>query len=169
MPVADFIHLRVHSAYSLSAGAIKIKELVGLCKANAMPAVAITDSGNLFGALEFATACAEAGVQPIVGCEIALVAHEAGEGQRAPRDPERIVVLVQSETGYRNLLGLVSRSFLDSEAGADPAIALADLAAHSEGLLCLSGGAKGPLGRLLIDGQDYAANTLLGALKDAFP
>src|SRR5207244_11914953 len=72
MPLADFVHLRTHSAYSLSAGAIKIKELVGLCRAEAMPAVAITDSGNLFGALEFATACAEGGIQPIIGCEVAL-------------------------------------------------------------------------------------------------
>ncbi|HEU0217243.1 MAG TPA: DNA polymerase III subunit alpha [Stellaceae bacterium] len=169
MPLADFIHLRVHTAYSLSAGAIKIKELVGLCKKNSMPAVAVTDTGNLFGALEFATACAGEGVQPIIGCEIALVAHEVGDGARPQREPERIVVLVKSETGYRNLLRLVSRSYLDSEGGADPAIALADLAAHSEGLLCLTGGAKGPLGRLIADGQDYAANTLLDALKDAFP
>jgi DNA polymerase III subunit alpha len=169
MPLADFIHLRVHTAYSLSAGAIKIKELVGLCKANMMPAVAITDSGNLFGALEFATACAEAGIQPIIGCEIALVGHEGGERQRPPREPERIVVLVQNETGYRNLLALVSRSFLDSEAGTEPAIALADLAANSEGLLCLTGGAKGPLGRLIADGQEEAANILVSALKSAFP
>jgi len=169
MPLADFIHLRVHTAYSLSAGAIKIKELVGLCKANRMPAVAITDSGNLFGALEFATACAEAGVQPIIGCELALTTREAGDGPRAPREPERIVVLVQSEIGYRNLLALVSRSFLDSEAGAEPAVALADLAASSEGLLCLAGGAKGPLGRLIAEGQAESADNLLGELKAAFP
>src|ERR1700683_3291743 len=104
MPLADFIHLRVHTAYSLSAGAIKVKELVGLCKANKMPAVAITDSGNLFGALEFATACAEAGVQPIIGCEIALVAHEVGDGSRAECEQERVVALVQSEISYCNLL-----------------------------------------------------------------
>ncbi|MFZ2007716.1 MAG: PHP domain-containing protein, partial [Stellaceae bacterium] len=169
MPLADFIHLRVHTAYSLSAGAIKIKELVGLCKKNSMPAVAITDSGNLFGALEFATACAGEGVQPIIGCEIALVAHEANERQLGQRDLERIVLLVQSEAGYRNLLALVTRSFLDSDAGADPAIALSDLAIDSEGLLCLTGGAKGPLGRLIADGQDYAAGVLLDALKDTFP
>jgi DNA polymerase-3 subunit alpha len=168
MPLADFIHLRVHTAYSLSAGAIKIKELVGLCKANRMPAVAITDSGNLFGALEFATACAEAGIQPIIGCEIALGVHEAGEGARA-RAPERVIVLVQNQIGYRNLLALVSRSFLDSDAGAEPAVPLADLAASSEGLLCLTGGAKGPLGRLVADGQDEAADILLGTLKAAFP
>src|SRR5215469_5004986 len=169
MPLADFIHLRIHTAYSLSAGAIKVKELVGMCKKNSMPAVAITDSGNLFGALEFATACAGEGIQPIIGCEIALVAHVANERQLGQRDLERIVVLVQSETGYRNLLALVSRSFLDSDAGAEPGIALADLSANSEGLLCLTGGAKGPLGRLIADGQGDAADILLDALKSAFP
>jgi len=169
MPLADFIHLRVHTAYSLSAGAIKIKELVGLCKAGMMPAVAITDSGNLFGALEFATACAEAGIQPIIGCEVALAAHDAVEGARAARERDRIVLLVQSERGYRNLLGLVSRSYLDGEAGAEPALSLADLAANAGGLLCLAGGAKGPLGRLIGEGQTEAAEVLLRALRDAFP
>ena len=169
MPLADFIHLRVHTAYSLSAGAIKIKELVGLCKKNSMPAVAITDSGNLFGALEFATACAGEGIQPIIGCEIALIAHETNERQLGQRDLERIVVLVQSEVGYRNLLALVTRSFLDSDAGAEPAIALTDLAINSDGLLCLTGGAKGPLGRLIADGQDDAAEILIDRLKNAFP
>src|SRR5580704_15417029 len=169
MPLADFVHLRVHTAYSLSAGAIKIKELVGLCKANKMPAVAITDTGNLFGALEFATSCAEAGIQPIIGCEIALLAGNGGEAPRSGRDPERLVLLAQSEAGYRNLLSLVSKSFLDSDAGADPAIALGDLAARSDGLLCLTGGAKGPLARLIAEGQDDAAAALLTALKGAFP
>src|SRR5204863_6905575 len=105
MPLADFVHLRTHSGYSLSAGAIKIKELVQLCRAEAMPAVAITDSGNLFGALEFATACAEAGIQPIIGCEIALAADARngarnGNGQRLGNgngyEPDCIVLLVQS-------------------------------------------------------------------------
>src|SRR5579863_2850498 len=117
MPLADFVHLRTHSAYSLSAGAIKISELAQLCRAEAMPAVAITDSGNLFGALEFATACADAGIQPIVGVEIALApepksaAPNGGNGGRGHRlansngaEPDRIVLLVQSEAGYRNLM-----------------------------------------------------------------
>src|SRR5437764_10636379 len=176
MPLADFVHLRVHSAYSLSAGAIKIKELVGLCRAEAMPAVAITDSGNLFGALEFATACAESGLQPIIGCEIAL-AGEAGRGARNGNgngnghsaEPDHIVLLVQSEAGYRNLMRLVSHAFLDGEAGAEPAVALADLAASSDGLICLAGGAAGPVGRLLSEGQTEAAETALTVLKDIFP
>ena len=172
MPLADFVHLRVHTAYSLSAGAIKIKELVSLCRAHAMPAVAITDSGNLFGALEFATACAEAGIQPIIGCEVALASGEGGEGPRPGRgaaEPDRLVLLVQSETGYRNLLALVSRSYLDGEAGADPAVSLADLAAAADGLLCLAGGAKGPLGRLLAEGQNEAAEAMAARLAAAFP
>src|SRR5947207_12679909 len=166
MPLANFIHLRTHSAYSLSAGAIKIKELVGLCRAEAMPAVAITDCGNLFGALEFATACAESGIQPIIGVEIALAPGSIGGPARFQRPgngngngngnhavPDRIVLLVQSELGYRNLMNLTSRAYLDGEAGAEPAVTLADIAAASEGLICLAGGAGGPVGRLLAEGQ----------------
>src|SRR5437016_12700014 len=124
MPLADFVHLRIHTAYSLSAGAIKIGELAQLCRAEAMPAVAITDRGNLFGALEFATACADAGIQPIIGLEIALAAADPGRGHRASNghatngksgEPDRIVLLVQNEAGYRNLMRLTSRAYLDGE------------------------------------------------------
>jgi len=181
MPLADFIHLRVHSAYSLSAGAIKTKELVQLCRGEAMPAVAITDSGNLFGALEFATACSEAGIQPIIGCEIALAPNGSGRNGRAANgngqahapnghgERDRIVLLVQNEAGYRNLLSLVSRAFLDGEAGGEPSVALADLANESDGLICLAGGAGGPVGRPLAEGQAEAAEAALLTLKDIFP
>jgi DNA polymerase III subunit alpha len=173
MPLADFIHLRVHTAYSLSAGAIPVKEAVRLCKVERMPAVAITDTGNLFGALEFATACAAAGVQPIIGCEVALAGRDEAARSNGPPgrgvEPDRIVLLVQSEPGYRNLLALVSRSYLASDGAAEPAVSLADIAAASEGLICLSGGPKGPLGRLLPEGQGEAAEALLGELAMAFP
>jgi DNA polymerase III subunit alpha len=177
MPLADFIHLRVHTAYSLSAGAIPVKEVARLCQAERMPAVAITDTGNLFGALEFATACAAAGVQPIIGCEVALVGRNEGcrgigalgESPGHAADPDRIVLLVQSEAGYRNLLALSSRSYLAGDAGAEPAIGLADLAAASDGLICLAGGPKGPVGRLLAEGQGDAAEAVLGELTAAFP
>jgi DNA polymerase-3 subunit alpha len=172
MPLADFVHLRVHTAYSLSAGAIKIKELADLCKAERMPAVAITDTGNLFGALEFATTCSGAGVQPIIGCEIALLHGNAEEGSRLGRvvpEPDRIVLLVQDEAGYRNLLRLVSRSYLAGEAPSEPAISQHELAGASEGLLCLAGGPKGPVGRLLAEGQADAAEAVLTELAAAFP
>src|ERR1700684_1390614 len=102
MSFADFIHLRAHSAYSLSSGAIKVKELVALAKRNAMPAVAMTDAGNLFGALEFAIAAADAGVQPIVGCELGLRRTDGDNGRLGAKlgpalPPDQILLLVQSE------------------------------------------------------------------------
>jgi DNA polymerase III subunit alpha len=172
MPLADFVHLRVHTAYSLSAGAIRPKELVGLCKAERMPAVAVTDTGNLFGALEIATTCAAAGIQPIIGCEIALErngAHDGNRPGRGPSEPDRIVLLVQSEAGYRNLLNLVSRSYLAGDTLNEPAITRADLARAGEGLICLTGGAKGPIGRLLTEGQADAAEEVLTRLAELFP
>src|SRR5215469_15693671 len=115
MPLADFVHLRVHTAYSLSAGAIRIEDLVQRCVDERMPAVAITDSRNLFGALEFATLCADAGIQPIIGCEVGLRRREPGPGLPGPPpEADRLVLLVQNDIGYRNLLALVSRSFLET-------------------------------------------------------
>ena len=173
MPLADFVHLHVHTAYSLSAGAIPVKEVARLCRDERMPAVAITDTGNLFGALEFATACAAAGVQPIVGCELVLVFGDKTPGRNGSpgrlAEPERIVLLVQSEVGYRNLLALVSRSYLTGDGTAEPAVGIADLAAASAGLVCLTGGPKGPVGRQLADGQAEAAETILIELIAAFP
>jgi DNA polymerase-3 subunit alpha len=175
MPQADFIHLRVHSAYSLSTGAIKIKELVKLCQRHRMPAVAITDAGNLFGALEFATACAEAGVQPIVGCELAIRRADGSEsGARAGKlgpapAPDTLVLLVQDEVGYSNLLKLVSKAFLESDAGEAPQVDLAALDHASAGLIALTGGASGAVGRLLGEGQAEAALSMLRRLEELFP
>ena len=138
-----------------------------------MPAVAITDTGNLFGALEFATACAAGGVQPIIGCELALSGR--GEAVRASgfagrtAEPNRIALLVQSELGYRNLLAMVSRSYLAGDGAADPAVSIDDLAMAGEGLLCLTGGPKGPVGRRLAEGQADAAEAALLNLAAAFP
>src|SRR6516162_7421857 len=172
MPLADFVHLRVHTAYSLSAGAIPVKELVAMCQAERMPAVAVTDTGNLFGALEVATTCTAAGIQPIIGCEIVFERNGAAEGSRPERgfsEPDRIVLLAQNETGYRNLLQLVSRSYLAGEASTGPAITRSDLAQASEGLLCLTGGPRGPVGRLLGEGQAEAAEAVLTELAGLFP
>jgi DNA polymerase-3 subunit alpha len=172
MPFADFVHLRVHTAYSLSAGAIPIKQLVAMCQAERMPAVAVTDTGNLFGALEVATTAAAAGVQPIIGCEIALTRNGVAEHSRPERgfaEPEWIVLLAQNEVGYRNLLQLVSRSYLAGEAPTEPAISHSDLAQSSEGLLCLTGGPQGPVGRLLAESQAEAAENVLTELANIFP
>ena len=82
MAHADFVHLRVHSAYSLAEGAIHVKDLVTLCRDARMPAVAVTDTNNLFGALEFSSACAAAGVQPIIGCQLSIARQETTTARR---------------------------------------------------------------------------------------
>ncbi|HEV2161424.1 MAG TPA: DNA polymerase III subunit alpha [Stellaceae bacterium] len=174
MAHADFVHLRVHSAYSLSSGAIKIKDLVALCRRHAMPAAAIADSGNLFGALEFAMAASEAGVQPIIGCELGIRRSEGEGGNRAarigpPLPPDSVVLLVQSEAGYRNILKLVSRSHLESAPAEGPQLDLAALEGHTDGLICLTGGPKGPVGRLIGEGQASAADAILTRLAALFP
>ena len=173
MPHAGFVHLRTHSAYSLLEGALKIEELVALCRKHAMPAVAVTDTDNLFGAMEFALAAAGQGVQPIIGCQLGIAAGDtAGDaaspcGPAPPPDP--LVLLVQSETGYRNLTRLSTKAHLETGAGEAPQVRVQDLAQHHEGLICLSGGPKGPLGRRLLEGQDAAAEEILRELARVFP
>ena len=175
MAIADFIHLRTHSAYSLSTGSIKVKDLVGLCKKQKMPAVAVTDSGNLFGALEFSIEAAAKGVQPIIGCEIGIRAPqgEAGRGigrsAPGPAAPEPLVLLCQNATGYANLLKLVSKSFLETVGNEAPQIALGELEGLSDGLICLTGGTTGPLGRRLLEGNMAAAEQCLDTLARYFP
>ncbi len=168
MPHADFVHLRVHSAFSLSEGAIHIKELADLCRYGEMPAVAITDTGNLFGALEFSEAMMAGGVQPIIGAAMALRREDGAPGGVSP-EPDRLILLAQSEVGYGNLSRLSSKSYLQSDGGETPQIEMADLHQWGDGLICLTGGADGPLGRLLIAGQEDHARALLRELGAAFP
>jgi len=175
MSHAEFVHLRVHSAYSLSEGAIKIPDLVRLCRENGMPAVAVTDTGNLFGALEFAEAASKAGIQPIIGCQLAIarpdefVGAAPAAGMVARRTLDNLVLLVKDETGYRNLLKLVSGAFLDTEPGERPHVSMSRLEALSDGLLALSGGPDGAVARLLADGQMEAAEACLERLAAVFP
>jgi len=173
MPHADFVHLRVHSAYSLSEGAIKIKQLVKLCQSHQMPAVAITDTGNLFGALEFSIACADAGIQPIIGVQLAIRREDDGGrgfggGEKRP-EPDIIVLLAKDESGYLNLLKLVSKAFLETESGETPQVPLTLLEQYSTGLIALTGGVRGAVGRLLVDSQMDKARLMLERLAAAFP
>ena len=164
MPHTDFVHLRVHSAYSLSEGAIKAEKIPALAREASMPAVAITDTANLFGALEFSQACTAKGVQPIIGCQIALA---RGDNTRLPPDP--IVLLAQDATGLANLQRLSSAGFLDTDPGLKPQLAVDTIAAHAAGLILLTGGATGPIARLLGEGQKPEAERLLARLLEAFP
>ena len=167
----QFIHLRLHSAYSLLEGAIRVKDVPKLCKADGMPAVAITDTANLFGALEFAETLSEAGIQPIIGCTLPILLDEGEEPARGPlrREPSgTLALLAKDEQGYLNLMKLSSSAFLGPEAGEAPHVPLALLAEFQAGLICLTGGPDGIVNRLLENGQRPAAEALLLQLKATF-
>jgi DNA polymerase III subunit alpha len=162
-----FIHLRAHSAYSLAEGALHIKQMAGLAKDAGMPALAITDSGNLFGALEFSDALSEKGIQPIIGCALRVDFSETSpdRNQTAPRRLPPIVLLAKNELGYRNLMKLSSRAFLQTPETEAPHVSWAMFAELNEGLICLSGGPDGPINEAIIQGQSSLAKQLLERLR----
>ncbi|WP_417722230.1 DNA polymerase III subunit alpha [Salipiger sp.] len=161
-----FIHLRVHTEYSLLEGAVRLKKLPGMCEAMGMPAIAVTDTNNLFAALEFSVTAAGAGVQPIIGCQVDLRYLEPAPGER-PKDPAPIVLLAQNEMGYENLMKLNSCLYLRGD-GTLPHVTLEELERHHAGLICLSGGPDGPVGRLLRDNHRAAAQTLMATLHQVY-
>ncbi len=161
-----FIHLRLHTEYSLLEGAVRLKKLPGLIADMGMPAVAVTDSNNLFSALEFSVGAAGAGVQPIIGCQMDLRFVEPQPGERV-KPPAPVVLLAQSEAGYEHLMKLNSCLYLrrDNEL---PHVTLEDLAAHSEDVICLTGGPDGPVGRLLRNGSRAPAQALMDRLSEIY-
>ncbi|MCD1620219.1 DNA polymerase III subunit alpha [Salipiger marinus] len=161
-----FIHLRLHTEYSLLEGAVRLKKLPGLCETMGMPAVAVTDTNNLFAALEFSVTASGAGVQPIIGCQLDLLYVEPAPGDR-PKPPAPVVLLAQSETGYENLMKLNSCLYLRGD-GQLPHVTLEELETHGAGLICLTGGPDGPVGRLLRDNHRGAAQVLLTRLHGIY-
>src|ERR1700759_4559739 len=134
-PSAGFVHLHVHSAYSLLKGAIKIQKLAELAKADHQPALALTDTDNMFGALEFSDKLAGYGIQPIVGCELAIDFGDQDPNARNAIGPSRIVLLGAQEIGYRSLMRLNSRAFLETPDNQTPHIKLDWLDADTAGLI----------------------------------
>ncbi|MCT4333463.1 DNA polymerase III subunit alpha [Paracoccus sp. YLB-12] len=153
-----FIHLRTHSEHSLLEGAIPVGKLPSLAADAGMPAVALTDTNAMFAALEFSVKAMDKGVQPIIGCQMTLAAEATGP----------VVLLAQSQTGWLNLMALSSCLYLRTD-GSLPHVTLDELCAHSEGLICLTGGATGPLGLLIVQGQTEKAAALADRLAAAFP
>ena len=170
MSLADFVHLKVRSAYSLTEGANKVDKVVALAKANDMPAVAVTDRNNLFGALEFSQYASKAGIQPIVGCELGIRREDGTPNAAATKilPTDWLTLLVQNEKGYLNLMRLVSRAHLEFKTGSQAALPLAELEDHTEGLLALVGYAASGVGRLLLAGQAPAATHQLERLQKLF-
>ena len=131
-----------------------------------MPAVALTETNNLFSELEFSIAASGAGIQPILGCQVDIGYLAAVPGER-PKPPAALVLLAQSECGYENLMKLNSCIYLEND-GQLPQVSLEDLTRYSQDLICLSGGAYGPVGQLLQTGQRPAAEKLVQTLAEAF-
>ena len=167
MTAPRFIHLRTHTEYSLLEGAVPLKKLIKICAEQKMPAVAVTDSNNMFGALEFSTLAADAGLQPIIGCQISLSYDPVQPGEK-PRAPAPIVLLAQNKAGYMNLMKLNTCLYVGT-GGQLPQVSLEQLAAHAEGLICLTGGAEGPVGKLLQTAQMPKARALMARLAAMYP
>ena len=157
----QFIHLHVHSAYSLAEGAIKVKDLVKLCKHEQMPAVAVTDTNNLFGAMEFSKEAASHGIQPIIGCQVTV--DEEGH---------QLVLLAQNEQGYRNLCKIVSAAYVnkteEGDFSPDTYVSRGTFAEYPKGIIVLSGGNKGKISANVIHNQLDRARAELEWLKETF-
>jgi DNA polymerase-3 subunit alpha len=172
--VRPFVHLRVHSAYSLLEGALPVKKIVAHAVKDAAPAIAITDTNNLFGALEFAQYAVKDGIQPLIGCQLDVAFgdenQDANRGYQRRQGPELfpLVLIAANETGYGNLVRLVSRAYLENGPG-DPAHApLAWVGEHSDGLICLTGGPRGAIGMAIRTDHAQLAESRVLALKRIF-
>jgi DNA polymerase-3 subunit alpha len=173
-----FIHLRSHSAYSLLEGGLQIARLIELAKTDSQPAVAIADTNNLFGALEFSEKAAKAGMQPIIGLQIPVRFDEDEDGGRrggklagkpyaTSHVVPPVVLIAMNERGFGNLLSLASLAYEDVANGG-PSLALETLAQAHDGLICLTGGAFGPIGQALWQDETEIAEQRLIALKEIF-
>jgi len=170
---AAFVHLRVHSAYSLLEGALHIKRLAALCREHGMPALALTDTGNMFGALEFSETLARAGIQPIAGLTLALDFDEDtgdayGRGGGTPQRRPTIAVLAKDKAGYANLLALSTASYFCAENADTLAVTPDLLRTHAEGLIALTGGPDGPVDRAIAEHRHDLAGERLKMLREAF-
>lgn len=168
-----FIHLRNHTTYSLCKGAIKIYDLVDRAVSLKMPAIGISDCINLFAALEFSSVCKKAGIQPILGCEMLVNFQEKTQKNTSNLDIEnslsKLPLIAFNEEGYKNLMYLVSYSFLNRQSGITPHIDFDLLKTRSAGLIALSGGVAGIVGKLLLESQDKKLEIILEDLLQAFP
>jgi len=160
---AQFVHLRLHSEYSLVDGLVRIKPLAAKAAEMGMPAVALTDFNNFFGLVKFYKAAQGAGVKPIVGADL-LVLDESGEGS-----PTQIVLLVVDQTGYQNLTKIMSMAYQQGQRQGIPYIRKSWLADLSQGLIALSGGRLGDIGVALVSGRTADAENLLLEYMELFP
>ena len=162
----NFVHLHVHTQYSLLDGAARIPELVAHAKALGMPALAITDHGAMYGVIDFYKECKKQGVKPVLGME-AYVAPRSRTEREGGRENAHLVLLAKNKTGYQNLIKLSSSAFVDGFYY-KPRIDYDLLEQHAEGLVCLSACLAGDIPQALLNGQTEKARALALRLRGMF-
>jgi len=160
---ASFVHLHLHSEYSLVNGMIRLPSLIEQTKQNAMPAVAITDLGNLYGTVKFFNKCMAQGIKPIIGAEVYI------ENPDKMNQPYSLVLLVQNDEGYVHLSELLSRAFREGQEYGKPILEKDWLLGKTGGLICLSGGLRGEFGGALLANRENLAEKLLLDYQSLFP
>ena len=160
---APFVHLHLHTEYSLVNGMIRLPALIDQALQNQMPAVAITDMGNLYGTVKFFNKCVAEGIKPLIGAEIYL------ENPDKVTQPYVLVLLVQNKDGYRNLSQLLSRGFREGQSHGKPIIQRAWLEGKTDGLIALSGGLRGELGVAILAHRHKFRQQLLEQYQTLFP
>ena len=150
----EFVHLHLHSEYSLLDGACRVRDIPKRAKECGHTAVALTDHGVMYGAVDFYRACKKEGIKPIIGCEVYVAPRTRFDKTQSDAHPYHLVLLCQNETGYRNLIELVSRSFTEGFYS-KPRVDMELLKNHSEGLIALSACLAGRIPQLLVRG-DFA-------------
>ena len=159
---SEFVHLRLHSEYSLVDGLVRIKPLAKKVAEMGMPAVALTDFNNFFGLIKFYKAVQGSGVKPILGADVLLA-------DQVEATPTQLVLIASDIKGYRNLTQLISRAYLDGQRQAVPIIDKSWLSSHNEGLIALSGGRQGEVGVALVSGRYAEAEATLRDMMGLFP
>ncbi|MEL6688403.1 MAG: DNA polymerase III subunit alpha, partial [Pseudomonadota bacterium] len=168
--VRDFAHLRMRSPYSMLEGALKMKETAARLTSFKQPAIALTDTNNLCGALEFSDTMVGAGIQPIVGVTLSLDLEADAQPGQMRRDPDgTLVLLAQNEVGYNNLMALSSKAFLDAAATDEPHVKFSALQGRTNGVIALTGGLGGIIDRLIALGRPEEATRWLERLMGLFP
>src|SRR6266480_1949428 len=168
--MSQFVHLHLHTDYSMLDGACDVEQLVHRVKELGMPAVAMTDHGNIFGAVHFVNAANKAGVKPIVGCELYVCKKEDHVIERTPPDGDtynHLLVLAENEVGYRNLVKITSEASLRGFYY-KPRVSKKFLAEHSQGLIGLSGCLKGEVAECLMEEKYEAARHAAATYRDIF-
>ncbi len=159
----DFVHLRIHTEYSLVDGIVRIKPLIKAIAAKNMDAVAVTDQCNLFAAIKFYKAAIAGGVKPIIGVDILL------NNEQQVKTPYRLTLLCQNQTGYKNITEIISRAYLEGQVGDIPLVDKKWLTDKTDGLIALSGAREGDVGQLLLAGNQNSAKDALNFWLRLFP